>query len=248
MARYFIQLSYDGTNYHGWQVQPNAVTIQSTLNNALSTLLRTPIETTGCGRTDTGVHAKMYYAHFDFPSTIAIDSRLIRSLNGILPMDIAIQQLFQVSDEAHARFDAVSRQYEYHITTVKDPFLRQWACYWPYELDIDKMNEACSLLLKQHDFSCFCKGLTDEQSTICKVTEAKWFSNSNRLIFSITANRFLRNMVRAITGTLLELGENKLSLDDFISIMESGSRSDAGSSVPAHGLYLTRIEYPFVKQ
>ena len=244
--RYFIRFSYNGTNYHGWQSQPNAVTVQETLTKAMTTVLNCPIELMGAGRTDTGVHAKIMYAHFD--TEIAIDSgNLVHKLNSFLLKDIAVHEIIAVHDTAHARFDATKRTYEYHIHTFKNPFLADLSWYSTSQLDVDAMNEAAKLLLTHTDFECFSKVNTDVNTFNCKVTIAQWSQDENKLIFTISADRFLRNMVRAIVGTLINVGLHKITRVDFQAILESKNRSEAGFSVPAHGLYLTEIAYDYVK-
>jgi tRNA pseudouridine38-40 synthase len=247
MQRLFLRISYDGTAYHGWQVQPNATTVQGVLDKALTTLLRENIESVGCGRTDTGVHARKFYLHFDLSSEFSDPQRLLHSLNGILPSDIAAHEFIAVDAQAHARFDATLRTYDYRVATSKDPFLvnRAWFHARPY--DVDKMNAAAVLLLDHSEYGCFCKGKLEEQTTQCTVSKAVWNVQDGELVFTISANRFLRNMVRAIVGTLLEVGEETISLDDFREILHSGNRSEAGRSVPAHGLYLMDVRYPFIK-
>ncbi len=240
--RYFLSLSYNGEAYHGWQRQPNAVTVQEVLETALSTLLRESINIVGAGRTDTGVHAREYYAHFDYPDTLA--DELVDRLNNFLPEDIAIHELIAVTEEAHARFSALSRTYEYRIVQSKDPFLLDRAYLMKQQLDVDKMNEAAELLKTYQDFECFSKSNTDVRTFICQIDTAHWRLEGNELIFTIRADRFLRNMVRAIVGTLLDVGKGKLSLEDVKAIIKSRNRSEAGVSVPAKGLYLVRVEYP----
>lgn len=244
--RYFIQFSYNGTNYHGWQYQPNATTIQETLNKALSVILNSEISVMGAGRTDTGVHAKVMFAHFDLEREIEEQST-VHKLNSYLPKDIAVSALIPVHDEAHARFDAKKRTYEYHIHTHKNVFLQELSWYYQQELDIDLMNEAAALLLEHTDFQCFSKVNTEVFTYNCKITAAYWKSENDTLIFTISADRFLRNMVRAIVGTLIKVGLQKISISDFNTIIESKDRSEAGFSVPAHGLYLTEIEYDYIK-
>lgn len=240
--RYFIELAYKGTNYHGWQYQPDAASVQETINKALSLLLKTPIDIVGAGRTDTGVHARQMYAHFDFDTEINT-VQLIHKLNSFLPKDIVIFRIFKVNDEAHARFDATKRTYEYHIHTLKDAFENDGSYQFQLPLDIDFMNEACKLLFKHTDFECFSKTHTDVHTFNCKIFEANWSQNGTKLVFTIAADRFLRNMVRAIVGTMINIGTKKISLSDFEKIIESKDRGQAGFSVPAHGLYLTKIEY-----
>ena len=243
--RYFIKLAYNGTHYHGWQYQPNASSVQETMNKAVSTLLNTEINLMGAGRTDTGVHAKEMYAHFDFESFFDIPG-LIHKLNSYLPKDIAVHEIIPVADEAHTRFDARKRSYEYHINIFKDPFLQEQSWYFHQPLDIDLMNEAAELLLNYTDFQCFSKVNTDVNTFDCTIFEAKWKQENGKLIFTISANRFLRNMVRAIVGTLINIGLHKITLADFNAIIKSKNRDKAGFSVPAHGLYLTKIEYDYI--
>lgn len=253
--RYFIELAYKGTNYHGWQYQPGADSVQETLNKALSLLLKTDIDIVGAGRTDTGVHAKQMFAHFDFESEVDVP-QLVHKLNSFLPKDIAVFNILKVSDEAHARFDATKRTYEYHIHTMKDVFENDGSYQFQLPLNIDKMNEACQILFKHNDFECFSKVNTDVNTFNCVIFEAHWTrgnpeasgkQNGNKLIFTIAADRFLRNMVRAIIGTMINIGTGKISLADFEKIIDSKDRSQAGFSVPAHGLYLTKIEYEYFK-
>ena len=241
--RYFIELSYDGKNYHGWQMQPNAITIQEVLEKAITTLLRTNVTMTGAGRTDAGVHAKQMFAHIDLSKEI--DTELLKNqLNNYLPVDIAIHRIFEVVENAHARFDATARKYEYWVTQNKDPFLKDTAYYIKASLNIDLMNQAASELLYYNDFQCFSKSNTDVKTYICDIREARWKLKEDKLVFHIIADRFLRNMVRAIVGTLIAIGTGKTKLSDLKNIIESKNRSNAGVSVPAHGLYLTEIHYP----
>lgn len=244
--RYFIKLAYNGTPYHGWQIQPNAASVQETLNKAFSVLLNSDINLMGAGRTDTGVHAKEMYAHFDF-ETIPDIPKLIHKLNSYLPKDIVIYAIFPVDSEAHTRFDATKRTYEYHINSCKDAFLQEQSWYFHQSLDVDLMNQAAQLLFDHTDFQCFSKVNTDVNTFDCTIFEAYWKQEGNKLIFTISANRFLRNMVRSIVGTLVNIGLHKITLADFNTIIESKNRDKAGFSVPAHGLYLTKIEYPYVK-
>lgn len=243
MYRYFIALQYDGSNYHGWQVQENAHSVQAEINKALSTFLQQDIMITGAGRTDTGVHAKQMYAHFDLEKEI--DSQQLHfKLNALLPFDIACDAVFQVPEDTHARFSAISRTYEYWITQQKDPFLQNKAWYFTADLDLDLMNQGAAELLKHTDFSCFSKSHTDTFTNDCDLMFAEWKQSGNILVLTIQANRFLRNMVRAIVGTLIDLGQKKISINDLKQIIESKDRSNAGISVPAHGLYLVAIDYP----
>lgn len=241
--RYFIELSYNGKAYHGWQNQPNAITIQQVLEEALSVLMNTKIEIVGAGRTDSGVHASQMFAHVDVD--IELDySTLIYKLNSFLPNDIAIHDMYKVKEEAHARFDATSRTYHYKISTKKNVFNNDFAYQLQLPLDVKKMDEACKILLQYKDFQCFSKSNTDVKTYNCNIIEAKWVKNHNELTFIITADRFLRNMVRAIVGTMINIGLGKIEVKDLISIIESKNRSEAGYSVPAHGLYLMQIVYP----
>lgn len=241
--RYLLELSYKGTNYHGWQKQPDAHSVQGDLEQTLTLLLGTETEVTGCGRTDKGVHARYYIAHFDYEHELET-APLVQKLNKILSRDIAVYRVERVADHFHARFDAVSRSYEYWIIRKPDPFLTDLAWYWYGDLDIELMNEAAALLLTHRDFECFSKVHTDVKHFICEVTHARWEQQEHKLVFYISANRFLRNMVRAIVGTLIDVGKHKISLADFKQILESKDRGEAGQSVPARGLYLTAVQYP----
>jgi len=243
--RYFIKLAYNGTSYHGWQYQPNATSVQEVLNKAFSVILNTDISIMGAGRTDTGVHASQMFAHFDYDDTI--DSKqFIHKINSYLPKDIVVFDVFIVSDEAHTRFDATKRTYEYHINTFKDPFTQELSWYFHQQLDLDLMNEASQLLFNHTNFQSFSKVNTDVNTFDCTIYEAYWKQENNKLLFTISANRFLRNMVRSIVGTLVNVGLKKITVADFNTIIESKNRDKAGFSVPAHGLYLTKIEYPFL--
>jgi len=245
--RYFITLSYDGTRFHGWQVQPNGISVQGELDRGLSLLLRQDVHTTGAGRTDAGVHAREMVAHFD--SDTAVDGRqLAYKLNKLLPRDISIEQIVPVDENMHARFSATARTYYYYIHTNKDPFLRHYSCELHYPLDFSRMNEAAALLLDYDDFAAFCKSHADVKTTLCKVTKAEWLQQGDyQWRFEITANRFLRNMVRAVVGTLVEVGRGRLSVDDFRRVVEGKCRSDAGESMPACALFLQKIEYDNIK-
>ena len=245
--RYFMRLSYDGSPFLGWQRQAgNAPTVQQAIEGVLGMLLKHPVEVIGAGRTDTGVHARCYYAHFD--STLSPKEMLGRQipykLNKILPHEIAISGIIPVQAEAHARFSALSRTYQYLIITQKDPFLQQRAWLFERCLDVDIMQQAANLLLNNEDFACFSKSNTQVKTTLCQVSQAQWLRQSPLLIFEISANRYLRNMVRAIVGTLIDVGLKKISLEDFQRIVDSRDRRKAGYSVPGYGLYLTGIEYP----
>lgn len=243
--RYFIELAYKGTNYHGWQYQPDAASVQETLEKALSVLLRTPIEIVGAGRTDAGVHAQQMFAHFDCEVVFEIPV-IVHKLNSYLPKDIAIFNIHKVHDDAHARFDATKRTYEYHIHTFKNAFESDDSWYYGLPLNVEKMNEACKILFEHTDFECFSKVNTDVNTFNCKIYEAHWQQNNDKLMFTISADRFLRNMVRAIVGTMINIGLEKISLTDFTQIIESKDRNKAGFSVPAHGLYLTKVEYDYI--
>ncbi|MGB3465343.1 MAG: tRNA pseudouridine(38-40) synthase TruA [Cyclobacteriaceae bacterium] len=241
--RYFLYLSYNGTHYHGWQIQNNAITVQQVLNEAMSTILRDNISTMGSGRTDTGVHAAMQVVHFDYKE-IPDSDNFLKRMNGILPKDIAVDKLVKVQHEANTRFDAVSRQYHYKIHCRKNPFLEHLSYGYFHRLDVDLMNKACDLLLNWKDFECFSRVKTEVNNFNCDIFEAKWFMENDMLLFSVRANRFLRGMVRAIVGTMLELGENKIDPGQFREILESRDRRKAGRAVPPQGLYLNDIVYP----
>jgi len=247
MQRYFLHLSYNGTVYYGWQIQKLTTnTIQQVLQDKLSVVLSETIKLTGCGRTDTGVHAKDFYAHFDCAQEdlTSNENKWLYKFNAVLPADIVIHKIIKVDSEANARFDAVSRTYNYIITKTKNPFLINTA-YWNHTaFDIEKMNAAAASLFEYLDFSSFSKSKTKTLTNNCKIKEAYWKQEGDLLIFTITADRFLRNMVRAIVGTLLEVGVNKITVDEFKQIIESKNRSNAGASVPACGLFLTKVEYP----
>ncbi|WP_156131545.1 tRNA pseudouridine(38-40) synthase TruA [Pedobacter kyungheensis] len=245
--RYFIQIAYDGSLYHGWQVQPNAVTVQELLDKAMTTVLRQPIETLGCGRTDSGVHAKDFYAHFDVEG---IDENKVLNalggINAILPYQIAAKRIIPVHEEAHARFDATARAYKYHVHFEKDPFKLNRSWLIKDHLDVQAMNEAAALLLNYTDFSCFSKSNTQTFTNNCKIVKAVFEEEEDGLVFTIEADRFLRNMVRAIMGTLVQIGKKEIDLTAFKAVIESKNRSMAGQSVPACGLYLVKIEYPYL--
>ena len=242
--RYFVTLCYDGTRYHGWQVQPNGPSVQEKLQWALSTILRQDIQVTGAGRTDAGVHARMMVAHFDVETMDYELQDLMYKLNRLLPQDIAIQKMEPVSDEMHARFSATSRTYHYYIHTVKDPFLRAYSCELHYPLDFQLMNEAAAILMTYEDFGAFCKAHADVKTTLCHITAAQWHQTSpSSWYFEITANRFLRNMVRAVVGTLIDVGRGRLSLDDFRKVVEGKRRTEAGESMPANALFLEEVKY-----
>jgi tRNA pseudouridine38-40 synthase len=241
--RYFITFSYDGTRYHGWQIQPHDHSVQEELQRALSVLLRREVEIVGAGRTDAGVHARMMVAHFDW-DTLLDTVQLTYRLNRILPDDIAIQQVELVSDDLHARFSATRRTYHYYVHTVKDPFARHYSCELHYPLDFELMNQAAHVLLDYKDFGAFCKSHTDVKTTICQLFAAEWHQTSPaHWYFEISANRFLRNMVRAVVGTLIEVGRHRLTLEQFREVIESKRRTNAGESMPAQALFLEDIQY-----
>lgn len=244
--RYFIELSYFGKPFHGWQKQPNAPTVQQTIEEALSTLLRTPTTIMGAGRTDTGVHASQMFAHVDIAETMTTSEidQLRHRLNSFLPPEIAIHTIFKVTDQAHTRFDAIQRSYRYQVTFTKNPFLTDTAYYCKYPLDIAAMNTASEILMTYSDFECFSKSNTDVNTYICDIRAAFWTQNGHRADFVISADRFLRNMVRAIVGTLIEIGKGKQSPQWMHTVIQGKDRGAAGASVPAHGLYLTEVQYP----
>ena len=273
MGRYFIHLAYNGACYNGWQTQPELPTVQLTLEKALSTLLRTPIAVVGCGRTDTGVHASDFYAHFDAEGAVDCN-QLVFKLNNLLPPDIAIFDIFPVADNAHARFDATARTYQYHVSDRRLPFRQGQYCRIYFKPDIALMNEAARVLMEYEDFTSFAKLHTQVKTNICHLSEARWdfvpvksyelrvkseadadadeklrTQNSELItdyewVFTIRSNRFLRNMVRSVTGTLLDVGRGKLTIDGMREIIEKKDRCAAGVSMPACGLFLTKVEYP----
>ena len=244
MIRFFVEMAYKGTSYHGWQIQPNAITIQEKVEDALSKALGAKIEVVGAGRTDTGVHASYYVFHFDFELDKEIDTLLLtEKLNRILPNDIVIYSIQQVDSELHARFDAQRRTYFYFVSELRNPFKVDTLFKPHYKLDFDKMNEAASLLFEYNDFTSFAKLHTDVKTNLCTIDVADWRKIDNEWVFVITANRFLRNMVRAIVGTLLEVGKGKMSIEEFRKVIEQKDRSKAGTSAPAHALFLADITY-----
>ncbi len=241
--RYFIELSYDGATYHGWQVQPNAITVQQVLTDCFINCLRSEgIRITGCGRTDAGVHAEQFFAHFDIDAHIEVEKAKY-NLNNMLPKDIAIKRIFPVEDNVHARFNALSRTYNYHIHFSKNPFIREYSYRVNTKLDLEKMNEACERLYSHTDFTSFSKLHTDTKTNDCKIMHAAWELSATGIVFNIKADRFLRNMVRAIVGTMLEIGSGNLAVTELDEILRSKNRSNAGRSVPGHGLFLSSIEY-----
>jgi len=243
MKRYFIYLAYNGENYCGWQVQPNGISVQETIEKALAILLRVLTPVVGAGRTDAGVHARMMVAHFDSESTNIDPVVLTKKLNSILPKDIAIYKIIEVQPDAHVRFDAVSRLYRYYITTEKDPFMHHLKYKVHGNLDIDRMNACANVLFGYEDFTSFSKLHTDVKTNNCTIMAARWEREGNDYIFTIKANRFLRNMVRSIVGTLLEAGRGKIDTDEMHRIIRAKDRGVAGTSVPGHALFLEEIEY-----
>lgn len=244
LQRYFIYLAYDGTNYHGWQVQPNGISVQECLSKALSTFLRRETEVVGAGRTDAGVHASLMVAHFD--SEEPLDTDLVADkLNRLLPPDISVYKVREVVPEAHARFDAVARTYKYYVTTTKYPFQRQYRWRIFTALDYNRMNQAAQVLSEYTDFTSFSKLHTDVKTNNCRITHAEWTQEDEHTwVFTIRADRFLRNMVRAIVGTLVEVGRGKLTVDGFRRIIEQKDRCKAGTSAPGQALFLVNVEYP----
>ena len=241
--RYFVWFSYDGTRYHGWQVQPSGNSVQAELQRALSLQLRETIEVVGAGRTDAGVHARRMAAHFDTMQTLDCQQTAYR-LNRILPRDIAVECVAPVPKDLHARFSAFARTYHYYIHTRKDPYLRHYSCELHYPLDFQLMNEAAAILMTYEDFGAFCKAHADVKTTLCHITAAQWHQSSpSSWYFEITANRFLRNMVRAVVGTLIDVGRGRLSLSDFRKVIEGKRRTEAGESMPANALFLEEVKY-----
>lgn len=259
--RYFIHLSYDGTRYHGWQIQPNGISVEGEIERCLSTLLRTPIDIVGAGRTDAGVHARHMVAHFELvcnsqsiikglvsasenESCTLNCEQLTYKLNRMLPPDICIHKTEPVADDMHARFSATARTYHYYVSTQRNPFNRQYTWLTHFNLDFPLMNEAAAILMEYSDFACFCKSHTDVKTTLCDMMEARWIQTSNtEWYFRIKANRFLRNMVRAVVGTLVEVGRHRMTLQDFRAVIEGKKRTQAGESMPANALFLERIDY-----
>lgn len=246
LKRYFLKISYLGRDYHGWQIQPSSTSIQEELTNCIRRIVQHEIKIVGCGRTDTGVHASCFYAHVDLATELTC-KQLVYKLNKVLPEAIAVEDVFLVHNDAHARFDASLRSYNYFIHKVKNPFINHTSWYYPHDLAIDKMNEACKLLVGEQDFTSFSKLHTDVKTNFCDVKLAEWEVCSEHSIrFTIVANRFLRNMVRAIVGTLIDVGRGKLSLRDFEGVIKRKDRGAAGVSVPGHGLFLSDVQYPYI--
>lgn len=250
--RYFLKLAYDGADFHGWQYQPNAISVQQTIEEALATMMRRPVPIVGAGRTDTGVNARVMYAHFDLDTPIADIRRAIISLNRLCGASIAIQDIIPVHDDAHARFDATEREYRYFVTFEKSPFLRASSWHTPTHLDTEAMNEAAKILLSTSDFTSFAKLHTDVKTNICDVREARWDVWHNDfgvpgIVFTIRADRFLRNMVRAVVGTLVDVGRGKISIEQFRKIIDCKDRCSAGTSMPPQALFLWNVKYDFLK-
>lgn len=243
--RYFILLNYNGCAFHGWQVQPNSITVQGVLNHAISTLIREDVNIVGCGRTDTGVHAKNYVAHFDALADHLENGDLAYKLNAFLPREIVIHRIAKVNNQAHARFDATQRTYKYFISLIKDPFDFDFSLRIDQKLDIETMNLAAKKLFDYIDFTSFSKVDTDTKTNNCLIKYAHWEIQNEKLVFTITADRFLRNMVRAIVGTLIDVGKNKLTISDFTKIIELKDRGEAKTSAPAHALFLVDVRYPY---
>jgi tRNA pseudouridine38-40 synthase len=241
--RFFFEIAYNGKNYNGWQSQNNAIGVQAVVEEALSKLLRDKIKIVGSGRTDTGVHCEQQFFHSDIEKQFEVDQLLLR-LNSFLPKDIVISTIRKVKPTASARYDAIERTYRYEVTRKKNPFLEGLAWHYFKTADIQTMNRAAALLVGEHDFECFSKVKTDVNHFLCEIKKAEWKEEGQRLYFTITANRFLRGMVRAIVGTLLDTGTGKISLKDFQVILQSRDRKQAGANVPSHGLYLMKVKYP----
>jgi tRNA pseudouridine38-40 synthase len=249
MPRFFLEIAYDGTDYHGWQVQPGVISVQEEIQNALTKLNSNEhVSTLGCGRTDSGVHARQFYLHFDMAELPGGADLFLFKLNRMLSPAISVYSVTQVADHANARFDATSRTYEYHIHQEKNPFLhnRSWLMWHP--LDVDAMNAAAKLLLDHRDFASFQKTGGGAKTSYCYVSKAEWVKNGDKFVFTIQADRFLRNMVRAIVGTLVQVGLGRMTLEEFTTILHSGERSEAGDSAPARGLYLTKVTYPYIRE
>lgn len=247
MPRYFAHLAYKGTHFHGWQIQPNADTIQQRFNQSLKIITREEVESLGCGRTDSGVHATQFYAHFDLNAPLSDLNQVIFQLNALLPPEIRVFEIILVSSNAHARFDATKRSYSYYILQEPDAFLYDYAWYHHRKTDIGLMNRAASFCLEQTDFSCFSKSGGQQFTNTCIIHECKWIEEGRMLRFTVTANRFLRGMVRAMVGTLLEVGTGKMNEEDFMDILKSGDRRRAGQAAPPQGLFLEEITYPYIK-
>jgi tRNA pseudouridine38-40 synthase len=243
--RYFVELAFNGSNFNGWQRQPNAPTVQQKLNECFSTYLQQEVDLMGCGRTDTSVHAKQFYAHFDVNNSLP--EKALFHLNSMLPSDIALKRFIEVEDDNHARFDATHREYQYRIISKKDPFEINSALLIHDNLDVRAMNKAAKLIIGNHHFGAFARAMENQITYLCDVSYAFWMEEEDVLTFTIAANRFLRNMVRALVGTFVDIGRGKISAEQILSILDSKDRSNAGSSVAGEGLYLTQVEYPYIK-
>lgn len=243
MKRYFVWFSYDGTRYHGWQIQPNGISVQSELQRCLSLLLREDVVVTGAGRTDAGVHARRMAAHFDTDKEVDC-TQLCHRLNRVLPRDIAAIKVENVPTDMHARFSAIRRTYHYYFHTRRDPFALAYSCELHYNLDRQLMQQACDILMEYKDFGAFCKSHSDAKTTMCDLFEARFIDiDSDHYYFRITANRFLRNMVRAVVGTLVDVGRGRLTLEELRHVIEGKSRCDAGESMPGNALFLEDVQY-----
>jgi len=242
--RYFLYFSFNGAAFSGWQIQPRDPSVQQWISNAVSWTIGETVEVVGCGRTDAGVHASGFYGHFDCSKAITETNAFLTKVNKLLNESILVYGVWQVDEKTHARYSAFSRTYHYYLLVEKDPFQLPFAWYYRFPLDVDRMNRAASIMLNHQDFKCFCKANAGLDHYLCTVTKAEWVVEKGRLVFVISANRFLRNMVRAVVGTLLEVGRHRMSLEEFQKVLEAGTRSDAGMSVPAHGLFLKNILYP----
>lgn len=246
MHRYFASLAYDGTAYYGWQIQPNEISVQQHINQVFSIVFRTTIETTGCGRTDKGVHATQFYAHFDLEAQIENVEKVLYQINSLLPIDIRVYNLIPVHSDAHARFDAIQRSYSYYIKRKPSPFNNHYFWFNRQQVNIGAMNEAAALCLPHLDFSCFTKSGGNQLTKNCIMSECRWIEKGDDLQFTVSANRFLRGMVRAMVGTFYDVGTEKITVDEFKSILDSKNRTEAGKTVPAHGLFLEEVKYHYL--
>ncbi|HRC32076.1 MAG TPA: tRNA pseudouridine(38-40) synthase TruA [Bacteroidia bacterium] len=244
--RYFLELAYNGTKYSGWQIQHNAISVQQLVDEAIGKVVGKPTVSLGCGRTDTGVHATQFYIHFDVENKISDTAKFIFQTNAILPFDICVFNLFDVDDKCHARFDATSRTYHYIIHHAKNPFVNNMSAYMPSKIDLGLMNECCQILYRYTNYECFCKSNTQVKTFECKIEKAEWYVCGEFTIFTITADRFLRGMVRAIVGTMMNVNNRKITLNNLEEIIQSNNRRNAGKSVNPHGLYLTQVKYNFI--
>ena len=248
LQRYFLEIAFRGTEFHGWQIQPEVVTVQSTMEAALQQVLGVKTAVMGCGRTDTGVHAMQFFLHFEHESDEQLGEKLLRSLNGVLHQDIAVKRIIPVAIDAHARFDAKERAYQYFVHFGKDPFLKGRSLMLFNDLDMPRMNKAAAHLLGKQDFSSFCRTGSDVKTHLCDVRKAEWTEQDGQFIFTISADRFLRNMVRAVVGTLIDVGSGRMSIDEFQEVIQAKDRTKASKSALACGLYLTKVEYPYINE